>query len=660
MILGNPPYNAYAGVSPKEEQALVEPYKVGLISEWGIKKFNLDDLYVRFFRLAERRIAEQTGQGVVCYISNFSYLDDPSYVIIRQRFLGEFDKLWFDCMNGDSRETGKRTPEGKPDPSVFSTEYNREGIRVGTAISLMVRKERRCEQPLIRFRQFWGVTKRSDLVNSLKAKKFDDQYELVTPGHNTRFSFRSSNIATHYWTWPMLIELCEAYPFNGPIERRGNSLIVFEQDKANLALLEAYLDPNKSNDEIRLLAPRFMKSSGEFKAEKTRTLLRGKVSYDESKISRYPFKPFDVRLAYLDSEIQPLFSRPSPELLALQSIAQNAFFLTRDTSDKEDEGTPFFFSRLICDYDCISGHARHIPLFVPSVKMIQRDTIQDELFNEVRPTGTKVKANLSFKVRNYLATFGIIDPDANSEDARLIWMHALAVGYAPNYLSENNDGIRRGWPRVPLPNSKDLLLHSAELGVKVAALLDTESSVLGVTSGKIRSELRSLGTIWRIDGTVLNPDSGDLDITAGWGHAGKDGVTMPGKGKIVERTYTSAERTCIEEGVDILSLTTEQAIERLGETTHDIYLNNFVYWKNIPSNVWNYTIGGYQVIKKWLSYREHNLLGRGLTVDEAREVMHMARRIATILLLEPALDENYRTIKHSTYSWPSLEGKSVS
>ena len=138
VVLGNPPYNAYAGTSPIEEEGLVEVYKQGLIQEWGIKKFNLDDLYVRFFRLAERCISEQTKKGVVCYISNYSYLAAPSYVVMRQRFLQEFDGLWFDCMNGDSRETGKLTPEGKPDPSVFVTQYNTTGIRVGTAISLLV------------------------------------------------------------------------------------------------------------------------------------------------------------------------------------------------------------------------------------------------------------------------------------------------------------------------------------------------------------------------------------------------------------------------------------------------------------------------------------------------------------------------------------------
>jgi hypothetical protein len=61
--------------------------------------------------------------------------------------------------------------------------------------------------------------------------------------------------------------------------------------------------------------------------------------------------------------------------------------------------------------------------------------------------------------------------------------------------------------------------------------------------------------------------------------------------------------------------------------------------------VWGYYTGGYQVIKKWLSYREDEILGRTLTPDEAREVMNTARRIAAIILLQPKLDENYRSVK---------------
>jgi len=57
-------------------------------------------------------------------------------------------------------------------------------------------------------------------------------------------------------------------------------------------------------------------------------------------------------------------------------------------------------------------------------------------------------------------------------------------------------------------------------------------------------------------------------------------------------------------------------------------------------------------MKKWLSYREKPLLGRDLKVEEAREVTRMVRRIAAILLMQPALDANYRAVKENTYAWP--------
>ena len=67
--------------------------------------------------------------------------------------------------------------------------------------------------------------------------------------------------------------------------------------------------------------------------------------------------------------------------------------------------------------------------------------------------------------------------------------------------------------------------------------------------------------------------------------------------------------------------------------------------------MWEYTIGGYQVIKKWLSYRERQVLGRDITKDEAREFTHMVRRVAALLLLEPQLDQNYAATKINSYSY---------
>jgi len=611
---------------------------------------------VRFFRLAEHRIVDQTGKGIVCYISNFSYLGDPSFVVMRQRFLTEFDTLWFDCMNGDSRETGKLTPEGRPDPSVFSTEYNREGIQLGTTIGLMVRKANRSKQPVIRFRQFWGVNKRNDLLDSLEAQNFDTQYEPANPEKSNRFSFRPSNVASHYLEWPKLVHLCAEAPSNGLMEKRRGALI--DINRASLEQrMQIFYDRQVNWDILKELKTGLTEDAAEYNAKKVRQRVQAIEQYQPSRIRRYALRPFETRWCYY-SDVSPLWNRSRPTLWA-QCWEGNSFLLSRMKAAKDPEGSPFYFVRGLSDDHLLAPDASCFPLRLMTARKERgtSDIQQVVLLGESETKEPISIANLSIKARAYLAALGIDNPDIDAEIAGLIWMHALAIGYSPAYLTENSDGIRQDWPRIPLPDSKDLLLSSAELGRKVAMLLDTESAVPDVTSGNIRRELRPIAIIWRIDDGKLNPDVGDLNVTAGWGHAGKDGVTMPGKGKIIERGYTSNERAALKEGAEALGITVEEAIEQLGDTTCDIYLNNIAYWKNVPIKVWDYTIGGYQVIKKWLSYREHELLGRSLTVEEAREVMNMVRRIAAILLLEPALDENYRAIKSSTYAWLSSENE---
>lgn len=126
---------------------------------------------------------------------------------------------------------------------------------------------------------------------------------------------------------------------------------------------------------------------------------------------------------------------------------------------------------------------------------------------------------------------------------------------------------------------------------------------------------------------------------------------MPAKGRMQKRPFDKDEMRAIEAEAAARGMAAEEAMRLLGNGTCDVYLNDAAYWRNVPLNVWEYPIGGYQVIKKWLSYREFDLLGRALTPEEAREVMNMARCIAALILLQPALDENYRNIESSAHDW---------
>jgi predicted ATP-dependent Lon-type protease len=103
--------------------------------------------------------------------------------------------------------------------------------------------------------------------------------------------------------------------------------------------------------------------------------------------------------------------------------------------------------------------------------------------------------------------------------------------------------------------------------------------------------------------------------------------------------------------------TDEKLKTAFGAETLDVYLNEMAYWSNVPKCVWEYHIGGYQVIKKWLSDREKAILGRGLKVEEAEYITEMARRIAALILMQAELDANYEAVKADTSPWPDGKKK---
>ena len=182
------------------------------------------------------------------------------------------------------------------------------------------------------------------------------------------------------------------------------------------------------------------------------------------------------------------------------------------------------------------------------------------------------------------------------------------------------------WPRIPLPGWPDggtpgaaeALAESASRGRELARLLDSDTPVPGITQGTLRPEIAALAVPATIDNR--NMSGNDFAVTAGWGHYGSADAVMPGQGRVVERAYTTDERVALGD-----------APTTLGETTFDIHLNTRAFWRNVPVAIWTYKLGGYQVLKKWLSYRENSILDRPLLPEEVQHFTDTARRIGAIL-----------------------------
>ena len=229
------------------------------------------------------------------------------------------------------------------------------------------------------------------------------------------------------------------------------------------------------------------------------------------------------------------------------------------------------------------------------------------------------RANLSAAAVRYLDRVG-----ASAED---LFHHVLATVHSPVYRSENAGALRMEWPRIPVPGWSDgtvegaaeELTHSAKRGRRLAALLDPHTPVAGITEGTLRRDISSIAVPATKDGRNMTDD--DFGVTAGWGHFGAGDAVMPGQGRAETRAYSSDERSALGDARGVL-----------GENTVDVYLNGRAFWRNVPAAVWEYKLGGYQVLKKWLSYRERSVLGRSVSPEEVQHFMNTSRRISAILL----------------------------
>ena len=599
VILGNPPYNGFAGMAVDEERDLSTVYR----KTKRVRRpegQGLNDLYVRFFRMAERRIAEKTGQGVVCFISNYSWLDGLSFTGMRERFLEAFDSVRIDCLNGDKYKTGKVAPDGSPDPSIFSTAGDPVGIQVGTAITTLVRRADHTPTREIRSRDLWGQAKREALLATAEtdAEAIYDSIEPILP---LGLPFVQIAVSDDWFDWPSLPDLFPG-SFPGVKTSRDGFLVDVDLDRLKARVAD-YFDSSLSHEDIARRYPGVMRTTGPFNGHAVRDSLLKRGGPDEGGFMRFAYRPFDNRWLYWETD-SGLLDRPRPNYRP-HAFEGNLWIEAREREAKED------FSRGTLVRHMADNLGNGLSSYFPA--WVHDSNIGNDGRNSRR-------ANLTATAERYLDRLGV--------DVEDLFHHVLAVLHDPGYRVANAGALRMEWPRIPLPgwpdggekNKAAALAESVARGRELTALLDPDTAVPGVTQGPLRQEGAVIAVPATTDGR--NMANADFTIAAGWGHFGTGNAVMPGQGHATERAYTPEERAALGD-----------ALSALGETTFDIHLNSHALWRNVPATIWRYKLGGYQVLKKWLSYREHSILGRPLRPDEVQYFTDTARRIQKIIVL---------------------------
>ncbi len=615
VILGNPPYDGFAGISDNaEERALSNEYR-------KVKKVappqgqGLNELYVRFFRMAERRITEKTGEGVISFISNYGWLDSLSCPGIRERYLDVFDSITIDCLNGDKYKTGKKTPEGLPDPSIFSTPANPAGIQVGTAIATLVRKKDHSPSETILYRDLWGTTKRQTLASTAEADPAT-LYDELEPSLPMRLQFMPYEVDEAYFEWPRLPELL---PVNFAGVKTSRDEFLVDIDRESLEdRLKKYFDAKVSDSDLRRAFPALMNASARYNPAEIRKELIGR-KHASGEVVRYAYRPFDIRWVYWDPDTK-LIDEKRPEFFGNTGF-QNRFLTAGERNRMGIFYKPQSIS-VLGDHHLVESNVAIFPA-------------------TVRQDSQNLEPNIAKSLKQELANRGV------SSDQ--LFDHILATLNAPRYEQDYIDALRIDWPRIPFPRDIAVFKNSADLGSRLSDLLDAEVEIDGVTRGSLLAGL-----------SVIAPPRGkSFEVTAGWGYVQRRDngtrLVMPGGGKAVERAWTDGERELLSQLAERHKLDITELLDLIGSRAIDVYINGDAMWVGVPEKVWEYTLGGYQVLKKWLSYREFDILARPLSGAEALDFSKTSRRITEILCMGPALDAAHAEAVQCALPW--VDGK---
>ncbi|MFO7695646.1 MAG: type ISP restriction/modification enzyme [Anaerolineae bacterium] len=658
VVLGNPPYNRFAGVPINEEADLADHYKgirrdskgrqVGqseLFRRWRIRKHLLDDLYIRFFRLAEREIGEKAHFGIVTFISNSSFLTGRSHPLMRESLLRNFDAVWIDNCNGDKYRTGKLIPQGLPgegtsDQSIFTTERDHRGIQVGTVITTWLKRRQEPSPPegsVVRYRDFWGKAdaKRAALLESLgyqeQSGKWKDAatwrpegpraFEVIRPTAETRWMLSPSKTAGGYDQWPALDELFPV-SFQGVNPNRGLDGSVVDMEADALAARMRYYFAARSFAEIEQRSPELARPRAGYEPGLVWKTLCRDAAFREDRVLPYLLFPLDLRFVYYETTAK-LLNRHRPEFG--ENLRDNEFLLSVPQPRRTSETRPLI-ARTLADLHVHDRGTVCFPLHV-------RNEVRDEAPLFDRPQSRAPRANLAPDLWAALGKAwsikGTLSDQGAIELARSLFRLVLAMVHAPQYEDDHREALSIDWARLPIPRAKEVFSRSVDLGTQVALLLDAQANPSPVLRSKLPKAGRTLAVVASTVSRTVREE--DLQVLIAYNGAAS--------GRWIEREYGSED----------------EGVPATAEATGDLYISETVCFRNVPAGVWRYRLGGYPVLKKWLGHRQANRrAGRPLTLAESRYFRSIVQRIAALIALGPELDAAYATAAADAFTVDEL------
>lgn len=553
VILGNPPYRGHSYNNGQWISKEIRTYYEVDGKPLGEKNPKwLQDDYVKFIRFAQWKI-DQTGEGILGFITNHSYMDNPTFRGMRQSLMNSFNEVHVLDLHGNSLKK-ERCPDGSKDQNVFD-------IRQGVAILLCIKKKD-LEKKVFHYER-WGL--RQDKYDWLLENdiKTTDWQEIKPKSEFYLFIPREEALLEAYSKYPKITEI---FPTNsvGIVTSRDDFVIDFDRQPL-VGRIKVFRDKELSDEVI--IQTFKLKDKANWKVAKARKKVSKDDSWEEA-ITQILYRPFDIRWIFYHDE---LIERPRKEVMRHMMHENLGLIVNRQIRMHKIQH--FLATSLPADLHILetaNASAYLCPLYLYPDK--------EDMFTQGSQEG---KPNLNPKLIESLAEVYRKEPTPEE-----IFYYIYGILYSNVYRKKYAEFLKTDFPRVPFTRKCELFKAIGKYGSKLVDL----------------HLLRSA--------EVHDP------ITKFQG-SGDNHVKRP----------------------------------RYVEKEERVYINNDQYFEGIDRDTWEYQVGGYRVLDKWLKERR---VIKELSLDDIKHFCNVVTALKKTIAVQKEIDNLYLHVEEETLSIEGL------
>jgi predicted helicase len=603
VVLGNPPYSGHSANTGKWISQLVRDYYFCDGKPLGERNPKwLQDDYVKFLRWGQWRI-DQTGQGVLAFITNHGYLDNPTFRGMRQNLMQTFDEIYVLDLHGNSKKKETIPGSGEADKNVFDIQ---QGVAIGIFVKLPpeARAKKKEKAPaIVRHANLWGGQRQT---------KYDwlDEHEVETTQwtkleptspHYLFISQDTRRLKEYEIGW----KITEMMPVNsvGIVTARDSLTLAFDKHEIWSRVLNFSRVPPEEARHRFDLPP----DAQDWRVVDAQEDIN-KTGRERSRIVRLLYRPFDWRHTYYTGNAGGFHCRPRAEVMQHMFKHENvALVSSRQTRDS----WAVFACETIMGHKTVSAFDINaiFPIYLyPNGNLPEEDLFAHENGRRPNLSAAFIK-DVCEKLQVEFVPDGLGKPAQRKVGPELIFHYAYAVFHSPAYRERYAEFLRADFPRLPITTNWELFRTLAGYG---GELVDLHARGKGDPKG-ISFPIKGDNVIEEV--RYQSPTVPSNDVAA-------DVRRLTSKGKQSEPPHVG----CYE------------------ASNGRVWINDRQYIEGVPETAWSFPIGGYLPAQRWLKDR----IGRTLGYDEREEYQRIIR---ALIETKPLMAEIDATIEQHG-GWP--------